>query len=311
MTKEIVIDIETLSHRRDALIVSVAAVTIDRETLTISEDVLDIAVDLDLVDESKFHISGSTVLWWLRQPQQAREALQNGTEPMEGILSALSEYISKQVLDDGYRIWANGANFDPGILEHAYGVFGMDPNWDFYQVRCVRTLCAELGVNWKVHLNPGEAHDALADATGEAKGLIECFQKLNALKSPFMTTLRADMNAARPQFITSRKPADSEFVPWDSGEPGVDHVARNEEALAEMATPRSQTTADREADALAGQLPDTPTAEEYREALFRANEDAKATLAAALKEAAAAGIALASFDTWADTERAVEALSAA
>ncbi len=50
-------------------------------------------------------------------------------------LQQLSDFLPKDV-----KVWGNGANFDIGILEHAYDQYQIEIPWEFWNVRDCRTI---------------------------------------------------------------------------------------------------------------------------------------------------------------------------
>lgn len=177
--RHIVIDIETLSKRHNAMIASIGAVIVEDQPnaiIGIRPEVLDICIDLSTYPETHdYHIDPETFLWWLQQPQQAREALQGGTYSLLDALQELREFVSAHCdLTGDIRVYGNGPNFDMGILEFAFRNEGVQEPWLFHQVRCIRTVCESFDVNWKKHRNPNTAHDAVSDALAEALGLCDC-----------------------------------------------------------------------------------------------------------------------------------------
>lgn len=177
--RHIVIDIETLSKRHNAMIASIGAVIVEDQpnaTIGIRPEVLDICIDLSTYPEThNYHIDPETFLWWLQQPQQARESLQGGTHSLLLALQELREFVSAHCDSTGdIRVYGNGPNFDMGILEFAFRSEGVQVPWLFHQVRCIRTVCESFDVNWKKHRDPNTAHDAVSDALAEALGLCDC-----------------------------------------------------------------------------------------------------------------------------------------
>jgi exodeoxyribonuclease VIII len=208
--KHIVIDIETFSTQPNAMIASIAAVVVDGETLTISEDHFDAAIDFNSMghaDYSEFHFDPNTILWWLRQPQRAREALQYGNDPLWDALHLLGKFIERHAAGGDFRVWGNGPGFDMEILKHAYKTCFVPVPWPFWSERCIRTTCEDHGVDWKKYRESGAEHDALADATAEAKGLIEC---LKAKAPPTTVVFQYATPPEAAEALTSQTTADRE-----------------------------------------------------------------------------------------------------
>lgn len=66
----------------------------------------------------------------------------------------------------GETIWSHGANFDEVLLKSAIAAVMLEAPWDFWSVRCCRTVLA-LG-NRKPLRDKGTHHNALDDAIAQA-----------------------------------------------------------------------------------------------------------------------------------------------
>jgi len=170
------LDLETLSTRYDAYILVIACVKFDIST----GEILDSwSENVRCPEDGTFHISVETVMWWMKQSEEARHRLtkQDLHMTIDDALSNLTEFLH----EDGY-IWGNGATFDITILEHAYQkAHAQKPPWDFWDVRDMRTIidvaeCA--GFNRKTIVFEGTAHIALHDAKHQARVISAAYQHL-------------------------------------------------------------------------------------------------------------------------------------
>ena len=163
---DIMIDIETLSTRPDAVIASVGACRFDPETGEIDPNTFHHRCGMDDQIRAGRHISASTLRFWLDQSPEAQMELRGG-DSLSHTLDRLALWVTK-----GYQggVWSNGASFDIPILEHAYATMGsMDTPWSFRSARCYRTLKDLVGDRTvQTFINP-MAHNALADAIHQAK----------------------------------------------------------------------------------------------------------------------------------------------
>ncbi|WP_409277834.1 3'-5' exonuclease [Providencia rustigianii] len=87
-------------------------------------------------------------------------------------LSNLCKFSRKNLTDD-VQVWGNGVDFDNVILRNAYNSVGLEPFWNHWNNRCVRTI-VELGRNAGIDPKTtlpfvGEPHNALDDAIHQAK----------------------------------------------------------------------------------------------------------------------------------------------
>ena len=161
-SKQIVVDLETLSIKPNACIVSIGAVLIEDMEIT---DTFYINVDGRTCKEAGLDIDSDTIKWWGEQSKEAQEAWQKNPVPLQEALDKFTTWYGKESIP----IWGYGANFDVVILESALRAMEMEIPWKFWDISCLRTLMNVLGKR----LPKANNHNALDDATAEAKVLIE------------------------------------------------------------------------------------------------------------------------------------------
>lgn len=161
------IDLETLSTRGDAAVLSIGVTAFDRMTGALGPR---LHVNINIDDAIKHgHVSGSTLAWWMQQEAAAKEVAFNGDSGLASALSALSSFIGTL---PGVRVWGNGATFDIGILEYAYKKIGVPPPWLFYNIRDMRTivdLAEDMGFDKRSIVFEGTAHNAGDDSAHQAR----------------------------------------------------------------------------------------------------------------------------------------------
>ena len=175
-SRQVVLDLETLSTRSNAAIVSIGAVAI--EDLKIVDEFY-INVDPKTCKEAGLHIDPLTVEWWAQQDMEARQALTVDPVPLDEALDKFVTFFTggDQPAFGGGKIWGMGANFDVVIMENAMTLSGWNANrdardkfpWKFWDIFCLRTLMNVLDKR----LPKSNNHNALDDAKAEAKILIE------------------------------------------------------------------------------------------------------------------------------------------
>ncbi|MGL4895726.1 MAG: 3'-5' exonuclease, partial [Shewanella sp.] len=130
---------------------------------------------------SNGHIDAPTVLWWMKQSDEARAKFANNdkAEPIKRVLAMFTLFVKPDS-----QVWGNGIAFDNVIIRNAYSVA---PPWKYWNDRDVRTI-VELGK--VVGIDPkrdvpfnGVKHDALADAIHQAKYVSVIWQ---ALTGPYL-----------------------------------------------------------------------------------------------------------------------------
>ena len=162
--KNVMIDLETMGQSPDAAIVAIGAVafTTSRGDLMQFYRVVNLASSMAAGGQ----VDASTVMWWLRQDERARQALGERTVSINEALGEFSRWFGLAGGKDTL-VWGNGADFDLVVLGQAYRRLAIAPPWSFRNHRCFRTLRAlRPDVEYK---RPVDAHNALADARSQAE----------------------------------------------------------------------------------------------------------------------------------------------
>lgn len=162
----VMVDIETMSTRNNAAILSIGAVIFDTEKIT---DEFYINVDLATSVEAGLHICPNTIMFWMEQSDAARSALVSEGVTLHQALKKFKTFVGVNP-----HIWGNGATFDPVILENAYHAIGEKAPWKYSKARCYRTLAAL--APYVVKERVGAHHNALDDAKTQAMHLIKILE---------------------------------------------------------------------------------------------------------------------------------------
>ena len=87
-SRQVVLDLETLSTRSNAAIVSIGAVAIDNLEIV---DTFYINVDAKTCKEAGLHIDPLTVEWWSQQDMVARQALTVDPVPLDEAIDTIND----------------------------------------------------------------------------------------------------------------------------------------------------------------------------------------------------------------------------
>lgn len=167
---QVMVDIETLSTRSNACILSIGAVKFSYD-----EGIVDRFYRNVRFEEQKtlgFHIDTDTVDWWKKQSKEATASLQVNRVDIESALKDFAEWYGPKSL----KTWSKGANFDLPVIAESYRiVFGNHARtpWKYWDGVCMRTI--ELFYPF-VETNERVAHNALDDAETQAKHLLSFFK---------------------------------------------------------------------------------------------------------------------------------------
>lgn len=180
---DIMVDLETMSSRSDAAILSIGAVLFDpREKWVDWPDRPTFTETASL--RSSFgvglHIDPDTVMWWMLQPEEARRAI-TGPDllPLSQILHEFSVWVHKHRdrKQDTAAVWGNGSDFDNVILRSAYDAVQQKAPWSHRGNRCYRTMRALFpDVPGYPKEDADKKHVALGDAILQARHLCDIFE---------------------------------------------------------------------------------------------------------------------------------------
>jgi hypothetical protein len=135
-------------------------------------------------------ISASTILWWMTQPDEARERFKYSTEvEFEDLASRLRNLVSvfNQLTDFGkknYELVAKGPQFDVVAVETLLTEVGLTVPWAYDRVIDLRTMLKRAGVNAKNVPQPSGCipHVAFWDARWQiSQYLAACRGNANAI----------------------------------------------------------------------------------------------------------------------------------
>lgn len=169
--KDIMLDLETMGNGSSAAICAIGAVEFDLESGALGREFYTI-VNLESSVKAGGVIDASTVLWWMKQSDAARDELQRNGNKIELALVMFSEWLDGcGVEPKELCIWGNGAAFDNVILRSAYEKTEIKTPWDFWGDRCYRTAKNLLPSVEMVRI--GLHHCAVDDARDQARHLIE------------------------------------------------------------------------------------------------------------------------------------------
>jgi len=171
------LDLETLSTRPNAVILTLGAVKFNPFSLEDPGPGLYIRPDVDEQIAQGRDVQDETVNWWMNQAEDVREEAlgTDGRISVEDMYRQLNRF-----LVGANSIWAQGPLFDFAILENLYRQYGWPTPWQYWQIRDSRTLFGVHGdprVKGKVGL-----HNALEDCVSQASAVQQVYNKLGLEK---------------------------------------------------------------------------------------------------------------------------------
>lgn len=173
----IMVDLETFGTDNDSVICSIGAVEFDITTGKTGREFYE-KIDIQSALDAGMKVKGSTLIWWLKQSEDARKELYNAdTKNIVHVLQMLQEFFNNCGIE--CQVWGNSNRFDLGILHNAYKSFNTDIPWDFRKERDVRTLVSFRPEVQKNCIFEGTAHNALADCKHQIKYCSQIWNTLN------------------------------------------------------------------------------------------------------------------------------------
>lgn len=169
---------ETLGTTTEAPVLSIGAVYFDPINGLIGDEFY-VAIQISDSLNQGFKPEGATVEWWLKQGDEARDALFKAPVTVIGGLIKFSNFIKNPKQN---TIWAKGPGFDCSILKAAYIRMDLNIPWHFTNERDMRTLLdiAKMrGIMIPNFARTGIHHDALDDAKYQAKVCNYVFENLS------------------------------------------------------------------------------------------------------------------------------------
>lgn len=169
---DVMIDIETLCTKPEAVILTIGAVKFDPFSNKIG-DGLYIKPDVDEQTAKGRTIDENTLTWWMNQAEDVREEALSMDDriSVEEMYRQLNRFIV-----GAENVWAQGPVFDMVILANIYRQYGWPTPWQYWQVADSRTT-------FKMHGDPREKgkaglHNALEDCISQAKAIQQIYQRL-------------------------------------------------------------------------------------------------------------------------------------
>lgn len=187
--KGMMLDIETLSTKPNAAVLSIGLAAFDDERVI---DTLGIQID---PEEVFGDISTSTVRFWVKQSAEAQVYSFEGKTSQYHAAWELGEFFRTHKPDE---VWANSPQFDLIILESWWSELiergslprGTKLPWTYRQPRDCRTMFAEarrLGI--EVDQSTGTLHNPVDDAANQARAIIQIRQMLSNLAAPMLAAV--------------------------------------------------------------------------------------------------------------------------
>lgn len=179
MANDFSIDLETLSNKYNAPILSIGIVGFNRDTGKIGPKLY---VEVDPDDAMRYGVpTASTIAWWVNQSNKAKQVFDTKKNklPLYNALQSVCDFLhgnGKGVP----TVWGNGSSFDITVLEHALDLAGrgLAAPWTYWNIRDMRTAVDMARVDPRDYTKTGTHHNALDDAEFQAMVIADCFARI-------------------------------------------------------------------------------------------------------------------------------------
>lgn len=161
------LDLETMGNGANAAIIAIGAARFDAGEIT---DEFYTVIDLATSVAAGLEMDASTVMWWMKQSDEARRQFERESVELKEALKQFADWIGEDA-----QVWGNGAAFDNVILSNAYIKCGMEQPWEFWNDRCYRTV-KNMHPDVKME-RIGVYHRAVDDAKSQADHLMRIISR--------------------------------------------------------------------------------------------------------------------------------------
>ena len=170
---EVMLDIESLSTKTNASILTIGAIRFNRHDFKVKEKFYK-RITKESNEHFNRHFDENTISWWHSQSEEAKKEIFENKDRIN-LSSALQEL---SIFCRGSKcVWANGVAFDIPILESAYEACDLDTPWRFWIIRDVRTVYDLGRMNLTIFKRQNKLdkqhHNALADCETQ----LLCFEQ--------------------------------------------------------------------------------------------------------------------------------------
>jgi exodeoxyribonuclease VIII len=172
MARHCMIDLETLATGPNATVLTLGAVKFNPWGQGYSDKIY-FRIDLDDQDALGREVDPNTLDWWSKQdPAIMEEAF----HPDDRIPLKEAVDLFHKFAWGCDQFWSHGATFDLVIMENLYKQLEKPLPWNFWQLRCTRTI---FDLGWDPDMPKNSKHNALEDAIRQSVGVQNIYRKLN------------------------------------------------------------------------------------------------------------------------------------
>lgn len=184
MTKHFMVDIETLSTKSNAVVLSIGAVNFDPYSLT-QHDEQTFYAELNLEQQANRDVSISTAKWWMEQIAQSPSGIsvftkENKVQVRNALLLLRDFFNTCMEGEKGKVVWACDPDFDLTILSNLFAEYKLDHElpWKYNEARSVRTVRMLEKEFFNQAKKQEASHNALDDCLRQVKEIKAFYQAM-------------------------------------------------------------------------------------------------------------------------------------
>lgn len=167
----VMLDLETWGVRPGSALRSWGAVVFNPATGELGETFYRNISDQSCKDMGLTRDTSTEEFWAKPEKAAAQKFL---AEDARHITDVVADFTAWWERVEGRFIWGHGASFDPVLAEAAYEACFLSAPWDFWNIRCCRTVLAM--ANRKPMRGTSTHHHALDDAKAQATAIAAAFK---------------------------------------------------------------------------------------------------------------------------------------
>lgn len=190
MSLQAAMDIETLSTRANAVVLSIGICFFDDETWQPFEEIVENGIEVFFDQKEQRFVnrqeSASTLQWWTEQGEKAQRCLnpKKSIHPRE-FYEVFDDFCQDRNVNINHvtknvRWWVRGPHFDISIMDDMFADFNVTPPWKYYKVRDIRTWLECHGFEDNAKLPKPKTmipHNALHDAAFDAYMMLQVLHR--------------------------------------------------------------------------------------------------------------------------------------
>lgn len=142
--KNLMVELETLSTKHNAIVLQCSMALFDKETGKISKT---FSVNIDPSSQVPRIYDKNTLDWWKSQPESLLKQVYKGGKPFKEAVKEIHSFITSNTDKKTVRVWTCSLSFTIPILRSCFETLGLEQPWKYWNERDCRTLFQEFDIH--------------------------------------------------------------------------------------------------------------------------------------------------------------------